>query len=869
MLQPGATVGSYEILGVVGRGGMGEVYAARDTVLGRTVALKVLPNHLSRDAGRRRRLEREARVIAALSHPGIVTIHSIEHDGPLQFLTMELVQGRTLDTTARPMPLQALLEIFVPLVDAVCTVHQAGVTHRDLKPTNVMLCDDGRIKILDFGLARLADDVEPASARGAAATATTLTGNGQMLGTVAYMAPEQAEGVTADARSDIFSVGVMLFEMSTGRRPFDGDSGAALVASLLRDTPPLASDVDPGLPLEFSRIVRRCLIKDPEHRYQSAKDLRNALDELRQELRSSPSPAVGLPAAAPPPFWRLSNRWWLAAGLGLATAAGATFLLTRETPATKPLVFTRLTSQAGIEEHPSLSPDGRWMVYSAPAGAGRHVFLQGIGGDRPIDLSVGSEANDTQPSFSPDGEHIVFRSEKPAGIYVMGRTGEFRRRLADRGYNPAWAPDGREIVYSTERIDTNPYNREGVAELWAVGFPSGPARRVYAGDAVQPAWSPDGRRIAFWAVADDGGRDVFTVPAAGGRSVAVTTGPAADFSPAWSPDGAYLLFSSDRSGSPNLWRVAIDSTSGQVLGPAEPMSANSPWATDAAVSHDGRAVVFTSVQATANIQRFDLDPSSGTPSGPGLWITTGSAFRRYLDVSPDGTRLVFGSGVGQEDIFISNADGTNLRQVTNDLARDRRPTWSPDGRLIAFESTRSGPYQIWTVDSDGEDLRLLTDNPAFRFNYHAWSPTGDRMFTTSTATWKGLLFDPRHAWHAQHPEMLPAPPFVQFSSMSWSPDGRRLAGWSPDGIAVYDYQTKSYSALTHDNGAFPQWLGSERLIYTAGSNLMLIGLDGSAARAVLSVAPDLVRNVALSRDGRRLYIVRGANEGDIWMARLE
>jgi len=284
ILQPGVRLGPYEIVSRIGVGGMGEVYRAHDPRLRRDVAIKVLPAEFSADSDRLRRFEQEARAAAALNHPNIVTIHSVEEADRTRFLTMELLEGRSLNEliATEGMPLDRLLKIIIPLADAVSAAHQAGITHRDLKPGNVMLTADGRVKVLDFGLAKLR---EPASldADANALPTATVTGEGRILGTVEYMSPEQVEGKPIDPRSDIFSLGVMFFEMATGRRPFAGDTSVSLLSSIIKDTPQSVTDLKPALPQELSRIVKRCLVKDPEYRYQSAKDLRNELRELEED----------------------------------------------------------------------------------------------------------------------------------------------------------------------------------------------------------------------------------------------------------------------------------------------------------------------------------------------------------------------------------------------------------------------------------------------------------------------------------------------------------------------------------------------------------------------------------------------------------
>lgn len=305
----GLALNHYRIASALGQGGMGEVYAAEDTKLHRRVALKVLPAAVSADRDRRERLEREAQAIASLNHPNIVTVYSVEQDGDVLFLTMELVEGQTLEQLIpQGVPLARLLQLAIPLADAISAAHQRGVVHRDLKPLNVMVTPEGRVKVLDFGLAKLQ---EPGEADAGAASLATrqLTEDGRIVGTVAYMSPEQAEGRAVDHRSDIFSLGLMLYELATGERPFKGETDMSVLSSILRDTPASVTDLRPELPRELGRIVRRCLVKDPARRYQTALDVRNELEELKQALDSgeigaagaagTQRPATGAPAAVP------------------------------------------------------------------------------------------------------------------------------------------------------------------------------------------------------------------------------------------------------------------------------------------------------------------------------------------------------------------------------------------------------------------------------------------------------------------------------------------------------------------------------------------------------------------------------------------
>ena len=281
-LAPGARLGSYEILSLVGSGGMGEVYRARDSKLNRDVALKVLLEREAGDPQRRARFAREAQSVAALNHPNIVTIYSVEEADGIPFLTMELVGGRAL-------------KIAIPLADALTVAHASGITHRDLKPANIMVGVDGRVKILDFGLAKLHEPANAALRTASLATTEHDTGEGRIVGTPAYMSPEQAEGKPLDHRTDIFSFGVILDEMATGERPFQGGTTVSVLSSIIKDTPRSVTALNPALPRDIGRIIHRALVKDPEHRYQTARDLGNDLEDLRRDLDSGELLAFKLP----------------------------------------------------------------------------------------------------------------------------------------------------------------------------------------------------------------------------------------------------------------------------------------------------------------------------------------------------------------------------------------------------------------------------------------------------------------------------------------------------------------------------------------------------------------------------------------------
>ncbi len=895
-LAAGTRLAHYEIVALLGVGGMGEVYRARDTKLQRDVALKVLPADTAADPERRQRFEREARAVAALNHPNIVTIHSVDDvDGRL-FLTMELVDGQPLSELIRPggLALDQLLAIATPLADAVSAAHARGITHRDLKPANVMVTPTRQVKVLDFGLAKLLD-ASVVTDTMATEAPQVITGQGKILGTIAYMAPEQAEGKPVDARSDIFSLGVMLYEMATGERPFKGDTSVSTLAAIMRDTPKSVTEVNPAIPKELGRVIRRALSKDPERRQQTGKDLRNELDDLRKELESgeltastAQTAAVRAKAPVPRPIPWVA----VAGGLALVAAAGAGITLSRREPARVTpgpsdapvsVTVTSLTSEGGVEMFPSLSPDGKWVVYTRDElGTGQtDILLRAVGGQTAINLTKDSTAEDSQAVFSPDGERIAFRSERDGGgLFVMGRTGESVRRLTTEGFNPSWSPDGASIVYASQSIGVAPGGRTAMSRLWVASTATGERRQLATGDGVQPAWSPHGQRIAYWGLQNDSAqRDLWTIAAGGGEPVRVTSDPAIDWSPAWSPDGRYLYFSSDRSGGFSLWRVAIDEASGRVLGEPVAVPIPRPRIGHLSVSADGASIAMASFTTESGIEALTFDPARGTV-GARRRVTNSSETAAAPSVSPDERWVAFFQVLqnGQEDLWVVNRDGTGLRQLTNDAAHDRRPLWSADGTRLLFYSDRSGRYQVWTIAADGSALMQVTDHPGL-VGLPVWSPDGTRGIASVALENKVLMFDPRRpAGQQRVEELLPFP--GGFTATSWSPDGTRVAGYGSGrrerGVVVYTVASRTYEEFTQSGGS-PAWLpDGRRLLYTGGSGssgnlgreLLLLDTATRISTPVYSSPGEILGGAGLSPDAREIYVNIYRQQADIVLARL-
>jgi Tol biopolymer transport system component/serine/threonine protein kinase len=875
----GQTLSHYKILEKLGSGGMGEVYVAEDTKLHRNVALKILPPEMASEE-RRHRFEREAQAIAALNHPNIVTVFSVEEAEGVHFITMELVKGKTVTEliSKKGMPLSKFFEVAIPLADAVSAAHEKGIIHRDLKPDNLMVSDEGRLKILDFGLAKLKQEF---AQEGISELPTqSPTQEGRVLGTVAYMSPEQAEGKKVDDRSDIFSIGIILYEMATGERPFRGDSAVSTLSSIIRDTPASVTELNPDVPRELSKVIRRCLVKEPGRRYQTAVDLRNELEELKQEVESGDA-VEGVHVAKPKIKWLV-----FATAAAAAVIAGSLGYLLRLSDVTPvhgiESTLTRLTSQTGVEYRPSLSPDGEDFVYERWESGDRDIYRQRVGGQTAFNLTEDSTADDRQPVFSPDGKQIAFRSDREGGgIFLMGATGESVRRLTDSGYNPAWSPDGKKIVYATGGVLWSG-GRGSRSQLWTVDVASGERHLVTEGDAVQPSWSPHGHRIAYWSIEDETGtitgeRDIWTIPSAGGEAVRVTNDAHVDWNPVWSPDGQYLYFASDRGGAMNLWRVPIEEETGNVMGSPGPVtSGGSASRGQLSLSGSGGRIAYVESVGLSNIWKAAFDPSEGTVVGEPVQVTSTSTMKIWPDPSPDGEWLAY---VSRGDIFVMRTDGSGQRQITNDIHIDQGTRWSPDGKRIAFYSNRRGTFEIWTVHPDASGFQQLTQcGDAL---YPAWSPDGSRLAYYCDVDERTYILDPNKPWTDQTPQALPpvGDGKDHFESFRWSPDGRWLAGrvCDPNGdmsVAVYSLESQQYQRLT-DYGLADTWLAdtwlpdSRRLLcYGASGEILLVDVQTREAREVLSVFPDTLNWMALSHDGQWLYFTRQSEEADIWMLTL-
>jgi len=677
----GRSLTHYQVMDKLGEGGMGVVYKARDTRLNRLVAIKVLPSDKKVDPARRSRFFQEAQTASALNHPNIVTIYEIDRDADCDFIVMELVPDRTLDAViGRGLKLADTLKFAIQTADALTAAHRAGIVHRDLKPGNVMVTDSGNVKVLDFGLAKLTEAAASADdeTRTANAVAPPLTERGAIVGTVAYMSPEQAEGKTVDARSDIFSFGSLLYEMVTGQRAFHGDTKMSTLSAILRDDPKPLSQSGAQTPRDLEKIIARCLRKDPARRFQHIDDIKIALEELKEESDSGRISEM-LPAA---PAIK-SRAALLYAGLALVTilAAALLFVQLRKPPAATPgLTLRQLTQDPGLTFQPAISPDGKLVAYSSTrSGEGNlDIWVQQLSrGAQPVRLTR-NKADDWSPSFSPDGGQIAFASDRDGGgIYVVPSLGG-EERLVLRGnlLRPRFSPDGQWIAADT--------GGSYASKLLVVPAAGGSARRI-AADFYDPAsavWSPDGKKILFSGSREQGGEtDWWVAPLDGGPIV--KTGAFKVIRPDnifyavpldWLDD--YILYSTG-----NLWRIAISPTTFRVAEKPERLTTSSVQErfAHAAPKSGGKPgewrIVLAAMQRSSGLWSLPLDANAGKALG------------EPVKMFHDATETM----APPQSEWIPIMDLPGLHQ---------RPWWSPDGNRVYFVSTAEGTEAIWSQRLD-------------------------------------------------------------------------------------------------------------------------------------------------------------------------
>lgn len=709
-LSPGTKLGPYEVVAPLGAGGMGEIYRARDPRLNREVAIKVLPASFYSDPERLRRFEQEARAAGSLNHPNILAVYDTgTHDGA-PYLVTELLDGAPLRDLLRngPLPPRKAVEYAIQIACGMAAAHDRGIVHRDLKPENVFVCRDGRVKILDFGLAKLTD------AESHDATKTSLqplfqTEPGVVLGTAAYMSPEQVRGQRADRRSDIFSFGAMLYELLSGHRAFQRHTSADTASAILKEDPPDLNASGRNIPATLVHIVHHCLEKNPEERFQSASDLAFHLESLSSVSGSSTAAPQALPEEK-----SVRPLWWMIACLLIAlTVAGIWWNRERSPSEPKLVKFLRLTDFAGLEDSPAFSPDGKSVAFVSDSTGSRQIWIRLLAGGPPLQITRGA-GDHLEPRWSQDSAALVYYTPPAEGdaqgtLWEVSALGGAPRRLVSSMSGADVSHDGKRLTFfrlNGKQMELVSTDRDGSNERTLT-------QAVASFSYRKPRWSPDDSTIAYLHSRQNWADDVYTVAAAGGSPRQVTNENNLMSGLAWLPDGSHLVYSSARGSTLlylptlHLWLVS------RLGGMPQQLTFGEAGDEDPDVDRNGQ-IVISRKHMQFDIWKFpvDGDPSENVRQAVRITHQTGQVQTPTL--SPDDRELAYLSdNGGHGNLWVLQLSTDETRQITYDKAASSIigvPIWSPDGNSIAFATNQ--PSELgrgigyWLIHPDGSGLHL-------------------------------------------------------------------------------------------------------------------------------------------------------------------
>jgi serine/threonine protein kinase/sugar lactone lactonase YvrE len=928
VITEGTKLGRYEIRSKLGEGGMGEVYLARDTQLDREIAIKILTAEVARDQQRLHRFLQEARAASALSHPNAAHIYEIGEVDGAHYIAMEFVEGLSLDRkiNGRPLPVSEVMDVAIQIADALDEAHSKGITHRDIKSSNIVISSRGRVKVLDFGLAKFSSPVGVTDKTSNSELATRVkTSPGVVMGTVNYMSPEQALGREVDHRSDIFSLGVVLYEMSTGRLPFTGNTVTETIDRITHTQPEAIARLNYDVPAELEVIVKKTLRKDRNERYQTIHDLLLDLKELKRETelaasleRSTPPAshhtgevatevftrsvisATSVPPAAKttslPPQHPTSSAEFIASGIkdhrvlviiatlivgaGLLVVIGAATVLFKNygRPAAKPadisrnMKITRLTVN-GKTQNAAISPDGKTVVYVLQDAGQKSLWIRQVATNSNVQIVPPAPVNIGRQTFSPDGTYVYYQAsdnDHPQGVlFQVPAFGGVPRKILTNIAGPiTFSPDGNRIAFVRNDNAATGEDQLIVANADGSNESKLAARK---GDAFFPAsgssWSPDGKLIACPAGAYAGGFHmmVVTVDAQTGEQKVITSKKFIDIGRvSWLSDGSGVLVNAMEIGATQsqIWLIPYP------MGEAQRITNTLNDYGGTSLTADSRSLVTVQWDITANVW---VTPINDLMHGKQI-TSAKSEGDRGLAWTPDGKIVYTSLASGNLDLWIMNADGTNQKQLTTDPREDASPLVSPDGRYIVFTSLRGPLPSVWRMNLDGSNVMQLTDKEDYPL---AITPDSKSILFTSWRTTKMSLW--RTSIDGGEPVQI-SNLFINTGSIS--PDGKLVACRyreenpnSPAKLILLPIEggapVKTLDLLPTTGGA-PQWSPDGKSLIvtddrTGTSNLWSLPLDGGPMKQLTDYKPDYIFTFdrQLSGDSKFVVMSRGTVTSDV------
>ncbi len=873
----------FEIVRLIAEGGMGQVYEAKDDVLGGHVALKLLNMPNIDDPQVNRRFRREIQLARQVTHANVCRLYDVyQHhitrrhrpDLEVTLVTMELLEGETLESYLRRqgrLSEARALPLIRQMSDALVAAHAAGVIHRDFKPSNVMLVprEDGdgvRVVVSDFGLAR--------STRHTATSTTPLTGELKVVGTADYMAPEQLRGDEVSPASDVYALGVAIFEMVTGGRPYSATNALTLITKRATEPPASPLDHHPGLDPRWAEVILLCLEQDPENRPPSSADVVRLLSETGAPLPPEP--------AAPP-----SRRGSLALALvaGVLAVGLVVLLALRHQPALETFQQgVQLTTAPGLELDPAFSPDGGAVAFSSDESGPFEIYVRGLGPGTPARQLTDDGAQNFEPAFSPDGELVAYHSLGGGGIWVVPAAGGTPRRISAEGSRPAFSPDGSSLVFQSEsspQISDNVPPALGLSTLWIAGLDGGGRRQltragIPAGGHAAAAFSPDGESVAFTA-SQRGSSEIWSLPLEGGDPVRLVASPNPAYDPVYSSDGKHLYFAGVSRQVFALWALPL-TRRGQPAG--EPILIRNLGLASirlAAFSADGDKMAYTTLATVSDLWSLPVT-AAGEPLGGARPLTAGGRNTRPA-FSPGGRRLAYEHwtrGTTGVNVWTMDGDGANAAQLTLDPANDTQPSWFVDGRLV-FLRKADDRYHLRSIEPAGGRDQFLREMPPDA-GWARLSPDGTRLAYHSKADELALQL---HVLDLATGEALQLTRGAQLMGFPcWSPDGTHLsfqakkgehqqmmliaADGSGEAVALTDREAQHYPFSFSPDG--------RRIVFASDRdgdwNLWWLDHETGEERRLtdLSLLAGYVRYPAWSPRGDQIVYELARSTGDVWVA---
>jgi Tol biopolymer transport system component/tRNA A-37 threonylcarbamoyl transferase component Bud32 len=875
--------GRYQIIEELGKGGMGRVYKVHDTEIKEKVALKLLKPEIAANQKTIERFRNEIKLARKIVHKNVGRMFDLGKEKESYYITMEYVAGQDLRGLIRQsgrQTVETVLSIAAQVCEGLAEAHKLGIIHRDLKPSNIMVDRDGNVRIMDFGIALSVES-------------KGITEAGVMIGTPEYMSPEQVEGKEVDQRSDVYSLGIILFEMLTGQVPFEGDLPLNVAYKHKHEIPQDPRQMNPQIPENLSAVVMRCLEKDKEKRYQNPIEVRSELFNIEKGM---PATEKVVPQKKPVTSKEITIKFdpkrFIILALALIvilTVAG--YFLFRSGPKLSEIKIGRtqqITHAPGIEIDPAISPDGKMIAYAAGTESQMHLYIQQIAGGRTISLTESFPGNHRWPQWSPDGTSIAFQSD--GGIYIVPALGGIPKRLVEQPSEvtfenpvktPSWSPDGDQVAYTQDR------------NVFVCSDDGGESRKIAeAYETHSVSWSPDGSKIAYVSgnplflfgrpfIGNIAPSSIWMVSTQKGIPSLLTNNKYLNVSPVWTPDGKNLLFVSNQGGSRDIYQLPLG-LSFEPSGPPVRLTTGLNAHT-ISLSGDGKKLAYSVFTYTANIWSIRIPEGEAISISEAEPVTEGNQAIEGISVSPDGKWLVFDSNrSGNQDIYKMPVGGGELEKLTAHPSDDFIPSWSPSGKEIVFYSFREGNRDIHLMTEDGRSIQQLTDDPAEE-RYPDLSPDGNQIVFMSDKTGRQELF---LISRESKDDDWRAPKQLTF-------DGGRYPRWSLDGSLIAYVFGRSLRVISPEGGdpqilvsshdpatipipVFPEWSDDGRSIYYKAlngerdSSFWSVPAEGGKPKLLVRFDDPGRKSVRIefATDGSRLFFTLTENKSDIWVMDL-